>query len=212
MRKTLAFAILTILLSPAAFAEKQVKVGGNLAFSRAGDTSADIGGFYIGVEKTFGEKYGLAFRLRKEGKKFLGPDNGYYFYFAGTYNWRPKVIQRIHKDALFKFRFGAELGVPHIDHNEYVETPRIRRWSFVSQSRGLFVIYPMTGMSAEIPLRWKFFKKGDFIVEVGMQVNFTRFGVQEVILDPSTDLFIATRDDRFTRPVPIMYMGLGFRY
>lgn len=212
MRRTFAVVILMILLSPVAFAETQVKTGGTLAFSRAGDISADIGGFYIGIEHAFTDKYGLSVRMRKEGKKFLGPDNGYYFYVAGTYDWKPEVVQRIHKDAFFRLRFGMEFGMPHVEHNEYVETPRVRRWSHISQSRGLLIIYPMVGISTEVPLRWKFFKKRNFFVEVGMQINFSKFGVQEVVLDPSTDLFVTTRDDNFIRPVPIIYMGLGFRY
>ncbi len=207
MRKTFSLVILMILFSPAAFAEKQLKVGGNLAFSRAGDISEDIGAFYIGIEKSFTNKYGLAFRMRKEGKKFLGPDNGYYFYFAGMYNWKPEVIQRIHKDALFRLRLGVEFGLPHIDHNEYVETSRVQRWSFISQGRNLLVVYPMTGISTEVPLRWK-----SLIVEVGIQVNFVKFGVKEAVLDPRTDQFLATRNDEFIRPVPMIYIGLGFRY
>lgn len=211
MRKLSLFAILMCLLSFTAFAETQIKAGGNLTFVRPGDTSADIGGFYVGFEKSFTDKYGLVFRLRKEGKKFLGPDNGYYFYFAGTYSWKPEVIQRIHKDALLKFHFGMELALPHVDYNEFVETERVQRWSFISQGRNLLVVYPMTGISAEIPLRWKFFKKGEFVVETGVQVNFPKFGVKEAVLDPYQNHFVSTRDDKMIRPIPIIYMGIGFK-
>jgi hypothetical protein len=195
-----------------AFAETQVKAGGSLTFVRPGDISADIGGFYVGFEKSFTDKYGLAFRMRKEGKKFLGPDNGYYFYFAGIYNWRPAIVKRVHKDALLRLRFGMEFGLPHIDYNEFVETDRVQRWSFINQSRRLLVFYPMTGISAEIPLGWKFFKKKNFVLEAGIQVNFAKFGVKEAVLDPYQNYLVSTRNDQMVRPVPIIYMGLGFRY
>lgn len=210
MIKTLSFVVLMILLSPAAFAETKIKAGGNLTFARAGDTSADIGGFYVGFEKTFIKKYGMAFRIRKEGKKFSGLDNGYYLYLAGMYNWKPEVIQKIHEDALFRLRFGMEFALPHVDYNKYVETLRVQRWSFISQGRKPPIVYPMVGISTEVPLEWKFFKEEDFIVEIGMQVNFAKFGVKEAVLDPLTDQFVTTRNDRTTKLIPIIYMGLGF--
>ncbi len=212
MNKIVFAVILIFILSPNVFAEIEIKAGGNLIFMRAGDANTNIPGFYFGLEGFFSKRFGMAFRMRKEGGEFTSHDNGYYFSFAGMYKIQPNVLKKIHKDVLCKVRAGVEFALPHIDYNAFKETELVRRWTYVNQRGDLWVPYPFVGITMEIPLRKSFFKRKDFIIEIGTQVNIVSFGIKEAIVDHDTGIFVPTIDEKVLRFIPIVFIGLGFRF
>ena len=212
MRKIIFAFILMLILLPSAFAEIEIKAGGNFTFMRAGDANTDIPGFYFGVEGLFSKRFGIAFRMRKEGGGFAGHDNGYYFSFAGMYKIQPNVLKEIHEDVLCKVRAGMEFALPHVDYNTFKETEWIRRWTYINQRRDLLVPYPFVGITAEVPLGKSFFKMKDFVIEIGTQVNIVSFGIKEAVVDHNMGIFVPTIDEKVLRFVPVVFIGLGFRF
>ncbi len=219
MRKIIFTFILILVLSPNVFAEIQnvfaeiqIKAGGNFTSMRAGDANTDIPGFYFGLERFFSKRFGMAFKVRKEGGEFSSLGNGYYFSFAGVYKAQPNILKEIHEDIFCKVSAGAEFAFPYVDYNAFKETEWTRRWTYINQRGGLIVPYPFTGITVEVPLKKSFFKMKDFVIEIGTQVNIVSFGIKEAVVDHNTGIFVPTIDEKVLRFVPVFFVGLGFRF
>jgi len=206
MRKIIFAFILMLILSSSAFAEVQIRGGGNLTSIRAGDVNTDILGFYFGLEGFFSKRFGAGFGVRKEGREFFGHDNGYYFSFAGMYKMQPDILKKIHENVLCKVRAGVEFALPNIDYNVFKETEWTRRWTYVNQKRNLLVPYPFAGITAEVPLKKR------FVIEMGTQVNIVSFGIKEAVVSRDTGIFVPTIDEKMLRLIPVFFVGLGFRF
>jgi hypothetical protein len=224
VRKIALFSVLLILFSLDVFADDvRIRGGGAFTIMRAGDAHANLGGFYFSVEHVWRKNYGFSFNIRKEEKTMGGPDNGLYFSFAGVYRWQPKFMNKFRQGSKLMFRSGYEFGLAHVDYNAYTEEGSLNRWTFISQNGNLFVRYPFLETSTKIPLPKKinkgFFKTKDFNIEVGARFNFPTFGEKEAVrlrcadgFDRCPDSYAETKNSRIIKIVPILYIGVNFRY